>query len=134
MRSNEFLVEYVSPTDLHHVKQYDDTLYKQLGLSITFDSHFRNRINDLRLDDPTSIKHPITAAEVSNLLVKIYKKYGSKIAQFGINQEILLTDMISKINIPIMFRWDGDDEEIDMITKTIMRKLHYKTHTPVLRA
>lgn len=134
MLSKEFLVEYVSPADLHHVKQYVDTLYNQLGLSLTFGDHFRDRVNDLRLDEPDSIKIPITTAEISNLLVKIYKKYGGKIAKFGIGQEILLTDMISKINIPIMFQWDGEDEEIDMITKTIMRKMHYKTHTPVLRA
>ena len=134
MRSNEFLVEYVSPADLHHVKQYVDTLYKQLGLNVKFGSHFRDRVNDLRLDKEDSIKIPITAAEVSNLFVKIYKKYGSKIAKFGIDQEILLTDMISKINIPIRFEWDGDDEEIDMTTKTIMRKLHYSTPGPVLRA
>ena len=41
--------------------------------------------------------------------------------------ELLLKDMTTDINVPVVLRWNG--RELEMIAKTVMRKKDFKSRT-----
>ena len=65
--------------------------------------------------------------ELIKIYREIYKKYGKTISQLKSGAEILLKDMETDINVPVVLQWDG--KEFDMISKTVMRKKNFKSST-----
>jgi hypothetical protein len=120
----QFLKEELTQTDLNQVERMADKLFAKVGIDVEFTRHFLDRVNDLRN------KKPISAAELVRIFKLTYKKYGKKIPKLGANAEAVLHDINSHINIPFVLKWDKKNQEFDMITKTVMRKVNYKTSNP----
>lgn len=97
-----------------------------IGIDVRFSRHFADRVND-----PRNGKD-ITVEEIARLFSEVYKEHGRILQQLGPAAEVLLTDLSTKLNVPVVFDWDRTEEELDMVAKTIMRKNNYKTHTKTL--
>jgi hypothetical protein len=96
-------------------------LWAKVGIDVEFTRHFMDRVNDARNGKP------ISPAELIKIYREIYKKYGKSISQLKNGVEILLKDMETDINVPVVLKWDG--KEFDMIAKTVMRKKNFKSST-----
>lgn len=114
--------EDLSKADVDSIERFADKLYKKLGIDITFTKHFMDRVNDERNGKP------ISGAELVRLFKKEYERWGKDIAQMGPDMEGTFKDLTTDINLPFVLRWDRDEEELDLIAKTVMRKKNFKTH------
>lgn len=119
------LNERVTPTQLQQVEAYADKLFAKVGIDVEFTYHFKNRLNDPRN------KKPITAAELVRLFRETFKMYGKKIPNLGPEAEAVISDMKTDINVPFVLEVSPDGD-LDLISKTVMRKKDYKTSNPVL--
>ena len=121
IKLKNLLLEDVSQSQLNQVEKYLDKLWAKVGIDVEFTRHFMDRVNDARNGKT------ISPAELIKIYREIYKKYGKPISQLKSGVEILLKDMETNINVPVVLRWDG--KEFDMIAKTVMRKKNFKSST-----
>ena len=96
-------------------------MFSSLNIDVEFTRHFIDRANDDRNGQQ------ITMPELVNLFKKEYKRWGKPIAQMGPDAEAVMKDLESDINIPFVLKWDRDNEELDLVAKTVMRKKNFKT-------
>jgi hypothetical protein len=80
-----------------------------------------DRVNDVRN------QKPITMSELTRLFKQEYKRWGKPIAQMGPDQEAVMKDLQTDINLPFALRWDSKNNELDLIAKTVMRKKGFRT-------
>jgi|TARA_R110000782_G_scaffold196554_1_gene285883 hypothetical protein len=121
IKLKDLILEDVSQSQLSQVEKYLDKLWAKVGIDVEFTRHFMDRVNDARNGKP------ISPAELIKIYREIYKKYGKSISQLKNGVEILLKDMETDINVPVVLKWDG--KEFDMIAKTVMRKKNFKSST-----
>ena len=121
IRLKNLILEDVSQSELNQVEKYLDKVWAKVGIDVEFTRHFMERVNDAR-----NIK-PISPAELIKIYRQIYKKYGKPISRLTSGVNILLKDMSTDINVPVVLRWNG--KELEMIAKTIMRKKNFKSST-----
>ena len=121
------LEERVSLGDLKKVEQYADRLFGAVGIDVEFTRHFIDRVNDAR-----NVKN-ITPAELVRLFKQTYRKHGKKIPQLGPDAEAVIQDMRTDINMPFVLKWDSDNQEIDLVAKTVMRKKGFRTTSQQLK-
>lgn len=117
----------LTPADLKQVEQAADTLFGQLGIDVAFTRHFLERVNDARN------KKPITVQELIRLFTEAYRKHGPKIDRLAPDQEAVLSDTKTFINLPFVIEFDARTKQLVMVAKTIMRKPDFKTPDPILR-
>ena len=98
-----------------------DRVFAKLGIDVEFTRHFLDRVNDERN------RRQITIKELGLLFKKEFIKYGKPIAQLGPDAEAVMKDMETDINLPFALRWDANNNELDLIAKTVMRKADFKT-------
>lgn len=115
------LTEEVSQSDLKELEKYLDKLFSVLNIDVSFTRHFLDRVNDSRNG------RPITVDELQLLFRKAIQKYGKKIPALGPDAEAVLNDMQSQINLPFVLKWDRDNQELDLVAKTVMRKKNFMT-------
>tara|TARA_R100000231_G_scaffold64957_1_gene52395 strand:+ start:1463 stop:1843 length:381 start_codon:yes stop_codon:yes gene_type:complete len=115
------LITEVSQSQLNQVEKYLDKLWDKVGIDVEFTRHFMDRVNDARNNKP------INTAELIKIYREVYKKYGKQISQLSRGTEIVLRDMDTDINVPVVLQWDG--KELDMVAKTVMRKKNFMTRT-----
>ena len=113
--------EELSRADVDAIARFADKLYKKLGIDVTFTKHFMDRVNDERNGKP------ISGAELVRLFKKEYERWGKQVAQLGPDVEGTFKDLTTDINLPFVLRWDRDEEELDLVAKTVMRKKNFKT-------
>jgi len=121
IKLRDLLLEAVSQGELNQVEKYLDKIWGSVGIDVEFTKHFMDRVNDARNGKP------INPAELIKIYRQIYKKYGKPISQIPDGVNILLKDMSTDINVPVVLRWNG--KELEMIAKTIMRKKNFKSST-----
>lgn len=125
MRLNEFyskrVNERVNAMDLEQVEKFADKIFGKVGIDVEFTRHFLDRINDERNGKP------ITPSELTRIFRQEYKKWGKPIAQMGSNQQAVMKDLQTDINIPFALVWDKTNNELDLVAKTIMRKKEFNT-------
>jgi len=119
------LNERVTPQDLSQVETYVDKLFGKIGVDVEFTKHFLDRVNDRRN------QKPITTAELIRIFRETYKEHGKKIPKMGPEAQAVLRDLKTDVNIPFVLEVDKDGE-LDMISKTIMRKKDFKSSNPIL--
>lgn len=123
-----YLYERVSNKQLKEVEKFADKLFNKLGIDVKFSKHFKDRVNDPRN------KKDITAAELIRIFKDTFRRYGKTIKQMGADAQAVIKDITTNINIPIALNADPRDEgEIDMVSKTIMRKPNFMTSNPTLQ-
>ena len=121
IKLKHLILEDVSQSELNQVEKYLDKVWAKVGIDVEFTRHFMDRVNDAR-----NVK-PISPAELIKIYRQIYKKYGKPISRLTSGVNILLKDMSTDINVPVVLRWNG--KELEMIAKTIMRKNNFKSST-----
>lgn len=120
MRINEF-DNKITPSDLEALETFADRIFGKVGIDVEFTRHFLDRVNDERNGKQ------ITASELTRLFKQEYKKWGQPIAQMGPDAEAVMKDLATDINMPFALVWDKENEELDLIVKTVMRKKDFKT-------
>jgi len=121
IKLKDLIQEDISMSQLNQVEKHLDKIWAKVGIDVEFTRHFHDRVNDERN------KKPISTAELIRIYREIYKKYGKPISKLSRGTEILLKDMSTDINVPVVLKWDG--KELDMIAKTVMRKKNFKSRT-----
>ena len=121
IKLRSLLPEYVSQADLDGIESYADRLFAAVGIDVEFTRHFLDRVNDRRN------RTPIEPEELEDLFRKTYEEYGTDIPALGDAAEAVITDMESDINVPFVLRYDNKRREIDLISKTVMRKPNFRT-------
>jgi len=112
--------------ELDEIERYADKLFAKVGIDVEFTRHFLDRVNDIRN------KKQISAPELIRLFRKTYQQYGRKISKLGPDAQAVITDMQTNINVPFVLNWDPKSQEIDLVSKTVMRKPGFKSSNPVL--
>jgi len=125
IKLTSILNEYISASQLNQVEKYLDKVWAKVGIDVEFTKHFHDRVNDAR-----NIK-PISTAEVIKIFRQVYKKFGKQISTLPDGINLLFKDMRSDINVPVVLRYDKLNKEIDMISKTVMRKKNFKLKSRV---
>lgn len=120
------LKEYITNSDLKSVDSFADSLFSDVGIDVAFTKHFMDRVNDLRNGKD------ITPEELKNLFKKEYEKYGETISKLPIGSERVMTDLDTNINIPFALSWDRKSPDMNLVTKTVMRKKDFKSTVPKL--
>jgi len=121
IKLKDLLTEDISMSQLNQVEKHLDKVWAKVGIDVEFTRHFHDRVNDARNGKP------INTAELLRIYKQIYKRYGKPISQLSKGTEILLKDMSTDINVPVVLRWNG--RELEMIAKTVMRKKNFMTRT-----
>lgn len=120
----------ITKTQLQRIEQYADKFFKEFGIDVNFQNiykgtHFYDRLNDPRNGTP------ISSDELRSIFKKASLKHGYKLSGLNDRAEGVLKDMESDINMPFILQWDKENQEIDLVPKTIMRKKDFKSSTPV---
>ena len=121
IKLKDLIKEDISMSQLNQVEKHLDKIWAKVGIDVEFTRHFHDRVNDARNGKP------INTAELLRIYKQIYKRYGKPISQLSKGTEILLKDMSTDINVPVVLRWNG--RELEMIAKTVMRKKNFKSRT-----
>ena len=121
------IIEEISKEQLKEIEKFADRLFAAVGVDIEFTKHFHDRVNDTRNNKP------INQAELIRLWRQTYKQHGKKIPQLGKDAEAVIHDMKTNINIPFVLKWDEKSQELDLISKTVMRKKDFKSKDKELK-
>ena len=123
MKINEF-DKQVSQADIDELEKFADKIFAKVGIDVNFTRHFLDRVNDERNGKPISM------SELTRLFKQEQKRWGKKIAQLGPDEEAVMKDLQTDLNLPFALRWDDKNNELDLIAKTVMRKKNFKTPNP----
>ena len=121
IKLKDLLTENISMSQLNVVEKHLDKIWAKVGIYVEFTRHFHDRVNDARN------KKPINTAELLRIYKQVYMRYGKPISKMSKGTELLLKDMTTDINVPVVLRWNG--RELEMIAKTVMRKKDFKSRT-----
>ena len=122
-----YSTNYISREELKEVEDFADKLFEGLGIDIVFTNHFYERLND-----PRNGKQ-ITDVELKEMFNDIFLKIGDDLAEMQIDTEAVINDVSSRLNIPFILVYDSKNNEVDFVSKTIMRKYDFKSRTKKLR-
>ena len=111
----------VSAVDIKNLEKFADRIFGQVGIDVEFTRHFLDRVNDERNGEP------IVPAELTRLFKQEHKRWGKPIAQMGPDSQAVMRDLQTNINMPFALVWDNNNNELDLIAKTIMRKDNFTT-------
>ena len=115
----------VTAVDIQQLEQFADRIFANVGIDVEFTNHFKDRVNSERN------AKPIVPAELTRLFKQERKRYGKPIAQMGPDSEAVMRDLQTDINVPFALTYDKDNDELDLIAKTIMRKKDFTTPNKV---
>jgi len=110
-------------------EQFVDRMFKRFNVNFEFTKHFRERMTDSRNDPCIDMK------ELAGMIQKIYKKYqnGDKSLSKFVDTEAVIKDMQTDLNMPIAVEYDRKNDELVVISKTIMRKKNFRTPNPEIK-
>lgn len=114
-------------TELNVIEKALDRVFAAINVDITFSRHFKERVNDHRN------KRQISRCELLTIFKEFFEKYGNSIKGNPKQIERLIKSITSDINIPIVIKWNKGKHEIEIVTKTIMRKKGFKTSTQIMK-
>ena len=121
--------DMITFNDIRELEKEFDKKFAQFDVDFRFTRHFADRASDSRN------KPCITLEELKNLFNRIYmnRKQGRKIFSRWPDMEVVLKDVRNNVNIPFVIEYDKDNDEFDVIAKTIMRKKNFKTSGPSIK-
>jgi len=118
--------DYVTPSELKRLEGELDNLFQSVGVDVEFTKHFLDRVNDERNEKD------ITIEELRNIFKKIYAQYKDRLVKYKDGFEAVFRNNPTDINIPFVIGWDNENNELDLINKTVMRKKNFQTSNPML--
>ena len=111
----------ITQGDINQLERFADKLFSKVGIDVEFTKHFLDRVNDERN------KKQITMSELTRLFKQEFKRWGKPIAQMGPDAEAVMKDLSTNINMPFALNWDRENNELDLVAKSVMRKPNFKT-------
>lgn len=119
----------ISYNDIKELEREFDKKFEPFDIDFRFTRHFSDRASHPRN------KPCITLDELRELFNRIYmgRKQGRKIFSRWADMDIVLKDVRNNINIPFAIEYDAQNDEFDVIAKTIMRKKDFKTSGPIVK-
>ncbi|MDC0863131.1 hypothetical protein OAP74_01495 [bacterium] len=111
----------VTAVDIQQLETFADRIFADVGIDVEFTKHFKDRVNSERN------AKPIVPAELTRLFKQERKRYGKPIAQMGPDSEAVMRDLQTDINVPFALVFDKNNNELDLIAKTVMRKDNFST-------
>lgn len=123
MKFKEYLnlQEEVTYSELNYAEDIIDALWNKLGIDVKFSKHFIERVNDARNNKPINVD------EIIALFKKEYAEYGQVIKQLSDEDEAVMKDLFSKLNLPFAIN-DKRNGDKQLVAKTIMRKPMFHSH------
>jgi hypothetical protein len=121
-----FVKEEVTQAQIRDLEKFADRLLAKFDVDIEFTRHFADRVNDDRN------RPAITVAELQGIFKKIERNKAEKIKKYP-NSEVVLKDLQSDLNLPIVINFNKNKNEFEVVNKTIMRKKNFQTSNSVLR-
>lgn len=121
IKLKNILTEIISQSELDSIESYLDKLFAAIGIDVEFTRHFLDRVNDVRN------RKQIEPEELEDLFAKTYEDYGQEITKLGSNAEAVIVDMESNINVPFVLKYNPSTKELELISKTVMRKQNFQT-------
>lgn len=116
--------EEVSQKEINDLEKFGDRLLNKFDVDIEFTKHFADRLNDKRN------KPSISTDEIKALFQKMADNKGKRIKKHA-NQEAILKDMQTDLNLPVVINWKNG--EFEVVNKTIMRKKAFKSPDPQIK-
>lgn len=106
-----------------------DRLFAKFNINFDFTRHFRERMSDGRNKPCIDIK------ELASMIQKIYKKTaaGTDVLSKHVDAEVVIKDMQSDLNMPVAIEYDRKNDELRVVSKTIMRKKNFRTPNPEVK-
>lgn len=116
----------ITVAQMKEFEKFVDRMFEKYKIDFEFTKHFGERMNDDRNSPKIKLK------ELADLIKKIYAKHGNPLkGQAG--AELVVKDLQSDLNMPIVVKYDSKNDEIDIVAKTIMRKKNFSTPNPVVK-
>lgn len=118
--------EIVTQSEIDDVERIADEWFEDYGIDVVFTKHFLERVNDARNGKP------ISAEELEDLFTQTAEKYGEKLANLPDDYQAVLLKLRSDLNLPFALNYDDNNDEMDLVAKTVMRKKNFQTSNPKL--
>lgn len=116
--------EKFSQSDVDGLEKFADRILAKYDIDVEFTRHFVDRLNDPRN------KPEIKVAELQRFFKKIQKNKGKDIRK-NPDIEVVLKDLASDINLPVVINYKNG--EFEVVNKTVMRKKDFKTPNKVIQ-
>ena len=116
--------EKFSQSDVDGLEKFADRILAKYDIDVEFTRHFVDRLNDPR-NNPE-----IKVAELQRFFKKIQKNKGKDIRK-NPDVEVVLKDLASDINLPVVINYKNG--EFEVVNKTVMRKKDFKTPNKVIQ-
>lgn len=125
MEAEEVEVD-ITASKMKDFEKFVDRMFEKFKIDFEFTKHFGERMNDERNSPKIKLK------ELADLIKKIYAKNGNPLKGKA-GAEVVVKDLQSDLNMPIVVKYDEKNDEIDIVAKTIMRKKNFSTPNPVVK-
>jgi ribosomal protein L17 len=116
----------ITASKMKDFEKFVDRMFEKFKIDFEFTKHFGDRMNDDRNSPKIKLK------ELADLIKKIYAKNGNPLKGKP-GAELVVKDLQSDLNMPIVVKYDEKNDEIDIVAKTIMRKKNFSTPNPVIK-
>jgi len=116
----------ITKKELNDLEKTLDALFKHLKIDIEFSKHFFDRLHDKRNGKD------ITIAELNALFVAVHNKFGTVLSHKPDEFEAVMKSISTKLNVPFVIKLTKKGE-IELISKTVMRKANFKTPNQELK-
>ena len=116
----------ISAAQMKEFEKFVDRMFEKYKIDFEFTKHFGERMNDDRNTPKIKLK------ELADLIKKIYVKHGNPLKDKP-GAEMVVKDLQSDLNMPVVVKYDAKNDEIDIVAKTIMRKKNFSTPNPVIK-
>jgi hypothetical protein len=118
------IFEDITPQEMYTVERFANDLFHQYGIDVRFSGHFMDQAN-LPRNRP-----PIYVDDLVDMFRKAYRKYGGKIAELPDESQLVIKDLMTKLNMPfVISRRYGPKA---LVAKTVQRKQNFGTSNQVL--
>jgi len=122
------LEEFISQNQLGEIERGLDGIFKKNNIDVQFTRHFFDRLNDER--NVRIGGSEITSGELVRLFKQEQKRWGKSLQALPDNEEGVMKDKKTNINVPFIKKNTPDSQPDKVITKTIMKKPNFKSDTP----
>jgi hypothetical protein len=116
----------ITASKMKDFEKFVDRMFEKFKIDFEFTKHFGDRMNDDRNSPKIKLK------ELADLIKKIYAKSGNPLKGKA-GAELVVKDLQSDLNMPIVVKYDEKNDEVDIVAKTIMRKKNFSTTNPVIK-
>jgi shikimate kinase len=123
---NEEADTEITASKMKDFEKFVDRMFEKFKIDFEFTKHFGQRMNDDRNSPKIKLK------ELADLIKKIYAKHGNPLKDKP-GAEMVVKDLQSDLNMPVVVKYDSKNDEIDIVAKTIMRKKNFSTPNPVVK-